>query len=748
MADPWVTNTQNWLNDTYGAVSGWKPVVVTGQTGWSTMYALTRALQYELGIATLSDTFGPTTISKLNGVGDIGSGTASDATATSKVRSVANVYNIIRGALFCKGYNGGNGVLDGTWSSLTTSAVQTIRQDIGLAAGSGVVSAKLFKALLTMDAYVLVSGGSTQIRAIQRDLNSRYLARTDFYILPTDGFFSRSVQSALIYAIQYEEGLADGVANGTFGPTTQSNLKTQAVLSEGSVDSSKWFVHLFQAALTFNGYPVAYSGTFDAATALATRAFQAFCALNITSRADFATWAELLVSTGDTSRATLAVDTATPITAARAATLVGTGYTTVGRYLTNRPNVTDPLNKKIQDGELAVIFGAGLRVFPIFQAGGDSLPYFSSAQGEADAATAYSAARAFGFKRGTTIYFAVDFDAQQDDVVNRVVPYFQGINTVMARNGNFYQVGIYGARNTCSIVSAQGLAALSFVSGMSTGFSGNLGFRLPTNWAFNQILEYTAGTGTGAIAIDKDVQSGRDGGVSSVDSPPAPASLDVQMSSASLQALQVDVANWLEANLNAGQKAIAIRSRAAVAAFLSQYDALFTSLARGYAMRKSLIQTVVMWESACESYTDAGGDAAVIAYYTQKYQGGPPVPDVDDSSTGLGQIFARTAISAINWGRDRGLTALPARDASSYADLWATWQPLHFDEQHNVTMAALVLIEAAVRKAGLSANLLSYGPSEVKAALANYNGAAAYGEHQYGLYQILESYNSTARGVI
>lgn len=53
-----VLQAQKWVNSTYAAVSGYQKCPETGMTGWSTMYSLTRALQHELGIATLSDSFG------------------------------------------------------------------------------------------------------------------------------------------------------------------------------------------------------------------------------------------------------------------------------------------------------------------------------------------------------------------------------------------------------------------------------------------------------------------------------------------------------------------------------------------------------------------------------------------------------------------------------------------------------------------------------------------------------------------
>lgn len=73
-----------------------------------------------------------------------------------------------------------------------------------------------------------------------------------------------------------------------------------------------------------------------------------------------------------------------------------------------------------------------------------------------------------------------------------------------------YRVGIYGTRNACSRVSNLGYACSSFVGDMSTGFSGNLGFSMPDNWAFDQFKTTTIGSGEGQLEIDKDGYSGRD----------------------------------------------------------------------------------------------------------------------------------------------------------------------------------------------------------------------------------------------
>ncbi|HDX9614125.1 TPA: DUF2974 domain-containing protein, partial [Bacillus toyonensis] len=72
-------------------------------------------------------------------------------------------------------------------------------------------------------------------------------------------------------------------------------------------------------------------------------------------------------------------------------------------------------------------------------------------------------------------------------------------------------------------------ATYSFVSGMSPGYSGNLGFPLPTNWAFDQIKEYTIGSGNGSIGIDKNIKSGRDKGVSKIEKDSNKLSLTLQL---------------------------------------------------------------------------------------------------------------------------------------------------------------------------------------------------------------------------
>ncbi|PEM35717.1 glycoside hydrolase domain-containing protein [Bacillus pseudomycoides] len=498
--DQMVKQAQEWVNSTYKGRAGYEEVQVTGKTGWSTMWALTRALQLELGITETATDFGPTTLKEI----------AKKCPINTTSNTNSNIVKIIQAALYCKGY--GPGGITGTYGPGTQSAIASMQKDLGATPNDGAVTPKLFKALLTMDAYVLVNNGSEKIRKIQQWLNSKYINRADFFYMPCDGHYSRDVQKALMFAIQYEEGLQDGTANGYFGPTTQEKIKS-VVLKEGSTGA---FVYLFQAALIFNGYDVPFDGNYSAFVATQLKQFQNFSLLKATGVSDFQTWASLLVSTGDPERQGKACDCITEVTPERAKTLVAAGYQTVGRYLTNA-NVKNAKNKKIQDGEINNIFAAGLSIFPIYQTNGGDKEYFNANQGKEDAIKAYEAAKYHGFPSATTIYFAVDFDATGDEIKDKILPHFQAINEQMKKLGSYYDIGVYGSRNVCIQVSDKKYATYSFVSGMSTGFSGNLGFPLPRNWAFDQIKEYTIGSGNGSISIDKDIKSGRDNGVTKID---------------------------------------------------------------------------------------------------------------------------------------------------------------------------------------------------------------------------------------
>ncbi|MED3601148.1 DUF1906 domain-containing protein [Bacillus subtilis] len=511
MVDEMVLITQQWLNDTYSGKHGYNPVEESGKTGWDTIYGLTRALQIELGISEPADNFGPTTQRLFKPL----KRQAPDS-------KPSNMNFILQGALWCKGFNPGG--FTGVFYEKTENAVKEFQKAAGLTTQDGIVTTLIMKALLDMSAFQLVSGGDSRIRQIQQNLNRDY---NDYIgLMPCDGLYGRDTNKALIYALQKEEGMSTSVANGFFGNGTTSLCPT---LTPG--DSRTGFVLIVQYALYCNGKsfdPGEFDGKYGVGVVSAVKAFQEFMCLPQTGYADMPTIKALLSSSGDTTRTASACDTATIITAEKAQTLRNNGYKTVGRYLTGNVRTSSGLTSKaLTSKELAVILDAGLKVFPIYQDGGYESSYFVKDQGTRDAYSAASAARRLGFPSGTTIYFAVDFDAYDYEVTDKIIPYFQEIKSAFTKMQTFstapkYEIGVYGPRNICIRTSEAGLTKYSFVANMSTGFSGNLGYPMPNNWAFDQFYEGTIGSGSGSIGIDKDGFSGRDSGASNVNPPSDP----------------------------------------------------------------------------------------------------------------------------------------------------------------------------------------------------------------------------------
>ena len=491
--DKLVLSTQKWVNKNYSGKQGYKKITEDGITGWSTMKALIQALQIELGITADGD-FGPTTSSYFKEISINNS-------------SNKNINYILQGGLYCKGYEAG--AFDGVFSEKTQKAIKTLQSDAGISQ-TGSVNSSLMKAILTMDAFKLLNygdyHGDSNIRKIQQSLNAKYSSNASFAkkigLVPCDGIYARTTNKALIFALQIEEGVS--LVDGVWGTKTKELAPT---LSLGS--TKKNFIYILQYALYCNGFnPNGFDGGYGNGVKKAVSDFQSFSGLDSDGIAGKQTWASLLVSTGDPNRKGTMCDCSTTITAAKAQTLRNNGYKSVGRYLTGKFKMTS--------SELNTIFSAGLRVYPIFETGGYKLSYFNAVQGNKDAKSAISAASSFGFEAGTIIYFTVDFDALDQDVTSSILPYFREISAVFKRTKTKYKIGIYAPRNVCSRVSLAGYSCSSFVCDMSSGFSGNLGYSLPKDWAIDQISTITIGSGNGQIEIDNNISSGRDMGVSRV----------------------------------------------------------------------------------------------------------------------------------------------------------------------------------------------------------------------------------------
>lgn len=532
--DDMVYLTQKWLNQEYGDVDGFNPVTENGKTGWNTIYGLIRALQHELGITSLSDNFGPKT-SRLY----------SENILRRQDGLTDNKYAILQGALWCKGYSPGynismdsDGVVtfNAVFDEGVENAIKQLQADAGLLEQDGVVSLNIIKALMSMDSFKLLPasyGSNYKIRNFQQWLNRNYEEYTG--LNPCDGVYGRNTNKALVYALQAEEGLPVSKATGNFGNTTKLCCPSIPYIKDdedvarkypGTASSDlyttkeiKNFTKLMQFALYVNGFGDGdFDGVYDNATKQAIREFQEHLAIDFTGITNTGTWLSLFISCGDKYRDAIAADCATILTQSKAEALVAAGYKYIGRYLTG--TYGGGINKALSREESKIILEAGLKFFPIYQDGGTKQSDFTAKNGQLDGKAAVDAAKALGLPDDTIIYFAVDFDAMDYQITSNILPYFKEVYDEVT-SSSAYKVGVYGARNVCSRVSDAGYAYCSFVGNMSTGFSGNLGFKMPSNWAFDQFGNkdksgnyLIISSADGNFEIDKDGVSGRDDGVS------------------------------------------------------------------------------------------------------------------------------------------------------------------------------------------------------------------------------------------
>ncbi len=507
MADQRVKEVQQWLNDRFPSYFkydeenhyyGSYPIEPDGKTGTKTVKALIMAIQIHYNLTPVDGVWG----TKTSNACPIINQNVTDST----------IMYIVQGAFYCKGYEPGG--FDGVWGEGVQAAIGRFQNDLGITE-TGVMNQNLFKSLLTTDPTVLTANGSAAIRKVQQYLNSKYysLYSAKLGYIPTGGSYERKTSTALIYAFQ---SLINTTADGLLGTNTFSKMPAIGV---GCTDTE--IVKILQACLICNDFETAFNGTYDDALKTTVSRFQIFMHLLgdpdvIMGSVNRRTWGALLWSKGDINRVPNACDCATKILdPVIAEELYSRGFRYIGRYLTNT-EVANARDKKLTSKEVNILLNAGLKIFPIFQetATVAAPADFTESRGRLDAAKAIKAAVLLEFKEDTVIYFAIDCDMMETDITNYAIPYFKGIKFTMEQYGGYYRIGVYGSRNTCSKVSAFLSGAPGFVSNMSTGYSGNLGYTMPKDWAFEQYREVSkypiANT---AFDLDFDMASGVDSGV-------------------------------------------------------------------------------------------------------------------------------------------------------------------------------------------------------------------------------------------
>ena len=188
------------------------------------------------------------------------------------------------------------------------------------------------------------------------------------------------------------------------------------------------------------------------------------------------------------------------------------GVEAVGRYYSTASW------KAITQREAAEIFANGLKVFIVYEDKGSDPTTFDADSGRFQAQHALSSAKRMGQPGGSAIYFGADFNATEDDVTERLIPFFQAVRDVFgfSPDSQNYQVGIYSNGLACKRLLDEGLADLAWLS-CSKSYHGYDDFYASKRWVLAQHVPIT----WDGLEVDPDEVNG-DFGAFAVGTPAGP----------------------------------------------------------------------------------------------------------------------------------------------------------------------------------------------------------------------------------
>ncbi len=187
----------------------------------------------------------------------------------------------------------------------------------------------------------------------------------------------------------------------------------------------------------------------------------------------------------------------------RAAPIKVAGYDFVARYLSQSHW------KRISPDEVKQLKQRGVAVVLVYEDAPTGADYFSNARGHADALRAAQQAEMIGAPAGTTIYFAVDYDASEAQLAGPITQYFEGVvsglNSFASAGNPHYRAGIYGSGAACIAISKTGAVTQGWLA-QATGWRGHGAY---TGWVISQGMP---GTAVG-MSVDPDYAKGDYGAI-------------------------------------------------------------------------------------------------------------------------------------------------------------------------------------------------------------------------------------------
>ncbi len=199
------------------------------------------------------------------------------------------------------------------------------------------------------------------------------------------------------------------------------------------------------------------------------------------------------------------LDTATPITN-KVNCIRSIGYECIIRYYTRYTR-----NSKILKQKEAIAIGSqGIFIAVVYQDYNNSSQRFDYHKGYSAGLFAYTYAHEeIGQPYNSAIYFAVDYDASQTEVEQRIRPYFKGVSDAFEEEANGesrYKIGVYGSGLVCRLLLESNHATYAWLAG-ATGWRETSQFDQTKRWHLKQKIDHPAKVVCGVTIDDNFVNS-------------------------------------------------------------------------------------------------------------------------------------------------------------------------------------------------------------------------------------------------
>lgn len=144
------------------------------------------------------------------------------------------------------------------------------------------------------------------------------------------------------------------------------------------------------------------------------------------------------------------------------------------------------MGKILTVDESNLLHNHGIKIISIYQDSANYAAYFNANEGQKDAMVALSLANERNQPAGSAIYFAVDYDASNQEMDN-IKAYFSAIKSVFDSANINYKIGVYGNGLVCSTI--KGLYAEYSWLSRSTGHYGYPQYDTPERYNLKQAEE-------------------------------------------------------------------------------------------------------------------------------------------------------------------------------------------------------------------------------------------------------------------